>query len=79
MGVLCRRLDAAQQELNAIRSASEAAAPTLWKHAVNECNEAHVTLDRLGAPKTRRVLQRNGVGEQDVMIGLAERIRRLPR
>ncbi len=52
--------------------------PSLWLHAVNECNEAHLALDALGAPTSKSVRRVRGPdGDQDVTIGLAERIRSL--
>ena len=49
--------------------------PPLWRHAVDECNEAHVALDRHGAPATNQVRRVRGPdGEQTVTIGLAARI-----
>jgi hypothetical protein len=47
----------------------------LWQHAVNECNEAHVILDMLGAPKTQTMRRVRGPdGDEDVSLGLAARI-----
>jgi len=51
--------------------------PLFWQHAISECNEAHATLDGVGAPKTRRVRKREGPGHQDITLGLAARIRSL--
>lgn len=54
--------------------------PPLWRHAVTECNEAHVALDTAGAPKIitmRRV--RGPDGDEDVTVGLAARIKSLAK
>lgn len=52
--------------------------PPLWQHAVNECNAAHVSLDKRGAPATKMVRKREGQGEHPITLGLAERIAALP-
>jgi hypothetical protein len=52
--------------------------PPLWRHAIQECNEAHAALDRLGAPKTKRVLNRSNNGSSDITLGLRDRILSLP-
>jgi hypothetical protein len=44
------------------------------KHMTDELNEAHRVLDNLGVSKTKRVRTRNGDGDQDIAIGLRERI-----
>jgi hypothetical protein len=52
--------------------------PPLWRHAVNECNDAHAALDAAGAPKTKTVrrLETSRMHEtQEMTMGLAERIR----
>jgi hypothetical protein len=61
-----------------IRQQQEAGAPPLWRHAIDECNAAHVLLDKLGAPKTKSVPNRELTGRQDITLGLVERIRSLP-
>lgn len=49
--------------------------PPFWQHAIEECNSAHVMLDKLGAPVARRVRRVRGPdGDQDITIGLADRI-----
>ena len=53
--------------------------PLFWRHAIQECNEAHEALDRLGAPKTRTVARIRGEGYQEITIGLRDRIRSIPR
>jgi hypothetical protein len=52
--------------------------PQFWKHAIQECNEAHQALDRLGAPKTRTVRRVRGEGDQEITIGLRDRILSIP-
>lgn len=66
-------------ELKRLRSAvpakeSETERPLFWQHMTAELNEAHQALDRLGAPKTREVLNREGTAKQSITIGLRERI-----
>jgi hypothetical protein len=48
--------------------------PLFWQHAISECNEAHAALDRLGAPKTRLVRRVRGEGDQEITLGLMDRI-----
>lgn len=43
-------------------------------HLKDENNAAHQALDHLGAPTTKQVTRRDGVGKQDITIGIAERI-----
>jgi len=42
-------------------------------HLKQEVLAAHRGLDRLGAPKTKRVRRRDGIGEQEITLGVAER------
>jgi hypothetical protein len=53
--------------------------PLFWQHAISECNEAHAALDRLGAPKTRMVRRVRGEGDQEITLGLRDRIMSIPR
>lgn len=53
--------------------------PVFWQHAISECNAAHVALDRKGAPKTLMVRRIRGEGDQEITIGLADRIAYLGR
>lgn len=66
------------QEIRAVvTEAADALAGPLVYHVHQEVNEAHVALDRIGAPKTRRVPNRAGDGEQEITLGLKDRIRSL--
>lgn len=53
--------------------------PLFWRHAVQECREAHEALDRLGAPTTKTVRRVHGDGEHPITLGLADRIRSVCR
>jgi hypothetical protein len=58
----------------------DASPPPLWQHAVTECNEAHAALDQHGAPTTRFVRRVRGPdGDQEVTVGLADRIHALAK
>jgi len=64
--------------LGATMQTLEADPPPLWRHAVTECNEAHIALDVAGVPKSQQMRRVRGPdGDEDVTIGLKERIRRL--
>lgn len=65
--------------LDAIDAAEAAIArlatePPLWRVAITEANEAHLALDRLGAPTAKRIVGRDAKTQQDVTVGLSERI-----
>jgi chromosome segregation ATPase len=67
--------DAAVVRLTEERDRAEAnRTPPLVQHAINECNEAHAILDASGAPKTKTVRRIRGDGEQDITLGLKERV-----
>lgn len=53
--------------------------PPLWRHAIQEATEAHLALDRLGAPTTTSIPTRDLTGRHEVTLGLRARIEALPR
>lgn len=61
----------------ALQPEEEEQKPLFWQHLEAELAEAHLALDRLGAPTTKSVLRRDGTGYQNITIGLKERIGRL--
>lgn len=47
---------------------------TFAKHLADEVTAVHLFCDRLGAPKTRWTLNRAGDGQQEVTIGVSDRL-----
>lgn len=56
----------------AASSAPPAAPP--FKHLIDEITAAHQALDRAGVPLTKAVRKREGEGQHDITMGLADRI-----